>query len=250
MVAGIGNLLEWYDFSVFGLLVDPIGKNFFPPEDKTSVFLKGFSVFAGAFVMRPIGGVLFGYIGDKYGRLKALRISILMMAIPTAIMGIIPTYQTIGISSTVCLVIIRLFQGLSVGGEWAGAMIFTYETAPPKHRNLFAGVLQASSSGALVGSFVVWSCRQITTEEQMNDWGWRMPFAFGLLLTIFGCFFDRVFMKSGEMKESLENNEILKNPIYTALNENKNKYCTYFGWFVSNGLLLSLGILPDYFTYV
>eukprot|EP00490_Sorites_sp_Unknown_P025424 CAMPEP_0114697626 /NCGR_PEP_ID=MMETSP0191-20121206/74003_1 /TAXON_ID=126664 /ORGANISM="Sorites sp." /LENGTH=165 /DNA_ID=CAMNT_0001996971 /DNA_START=27 /DNA_END=524 /DNA_ORIENTATION=+ len=121
LAGAVGNLLEWFDFAIFGLLAHEIGVNFFPETGSRTIhLLEAFGTFAGAFFMRPLGGALFGYIGDKYSRLTSLRLSIFLMAIPTFLTGLLPTFASIGIASTVLLVFFRLLQGVSVGGELTG----------------------------------------------------------------------------------------------------------------------------------
>eukprot|EP00483_Globobulimina_turgida_P010371 UN10391 len=148
--AAAGNFLEWFDFAIFGLLADEIGHNFFPKSRHGVQLLQAFAVYAGAFLMRPLGGALFGWIGDKYGRLHALRLSIFMMAFPTFLTGCLPTYNSIGITATILLVILRLIQGLSVGGEITGALVYVLEKCPPNRRSLFGVLVQISGSGTLL----------------------------------------------------------------------------------------------------
>jgi MHS family proline/betaine transporter-like MFS transporter len=132
----IGNALEWYDFVLYVQFSTIIGKLFFPTDDPFTSLLATFGIFAVGFVMRPIGGILFGLLGDKFGRKSALVFSILMMAIPTALIGFIPTYQQIGIAAPICLTIIRLLQGLALGGGFSGCMTFIVEHAPDNKRGL------------------------------------------------------------------------------------------------------------------
>ena len=112
----IGNILEWYDFAVFGYFASVIGAQFFPSEDKLASLLSAFGVFAAGYMMRPLGGIVFGFIGDRLGRKKALQISVIMMALPTVLLGFLPTYAHIGVAASALLVLLRLVQGVSVGG--------------------------------------------------------------------------------------------------------------------------------------
>ena len=139
MLGGIiGNALEWYDFAVFGFLAPMIGENFFPSDDPLDSLLGAFSVFAAAFIARPVGGVLLGYIGDQYGRKKALQLSVMMMAVPTFLVGILPTHAEIGILAPILLILLRIMQGLSVGGELIGSITFVAENAPPERLGYFS----------------------------------------------------------------------------------------------------------------
>ena len=142
--AGVcGNILEWYDFSLFGYFSDVVGVVFFPTSDKATVsstgeyyddnLLKSFAVYGGAFLMRPFGGILIGYMADKHGRKYALVLSLFLMAIPTFIMGCLPTYEQVGSLSTVLLVLCRLLQGMSVGGQLPASLVYTVEMKDRKH---------------------------------------------------------------------------------------------------------------------
>jgi MHS family proline/betaine transporter-like MFS transporter len=183
----IGNVLEWYDFVVYGFLAVIIGELFFPSTDPMVSLLKSFGVFAVGFLMRPIGAVVFGHIGDKYGRKKALTISIIMMAVSTTAIGLLPTYAQIGILAPTLLVLLKLFQGLSVGGEYTTSVSFIVEHAPQNKRGLFGsvgilgavvGILLGSASGAVI--------TKILPEEDLYSWGWRILFFTGVLLGIVG----------------------------------------------------------------
>ncbi|WP_457624496.1 MFS transporter [Persephonella sp.] len=183
----IGNVLEWYDFVVYGFLAAIIGELFFPSDDPMVSLLKSFGVFAVGFVMRPVGAVLFGHIGDRYGRKKALTISIIMMAVSTTAIGLLPTYAQIGILAPTLLVILKLFQGLSVGGEYTTSVSFIVEHAPQDKRGLFGsvgilgavvGILLGSASGALI--------TKVLPEDDLYSWGWRVLFFTGILLGLVG----------------------------------------------------------------
>jgi len=132
ILAGIaGNVMEWYDFTVYGYFAAVIGRQFFPAEDPISSLLAAFGVFAAGFLMRPFGSLVFGHIGDKMGRKAALTASVIVMAVPTFLIGLLPTYQQIGITAAVLLVLLRLVQGLSVGGEYTTSAIFLVERSGP-----------------------------------------------------------------------------------------------------------------------
>ncbi len=179
----IGNVLEWYDFALYGFFAVTIGKLFFPSDDPATSLIAAFGAFAGGFVMRPLGAILFGHIGDRYGRRAMLIASSLTMALSTFAVGLLPTHAEIGAAAAVLLVALRLVQGLSVGGEYVGSGVFLAETAPVRHRGLIAGFATAGLfCGMLLGSAAGASINGWLTEDQIATWGWRLPFFAGLLL--------------------------------------------------------------------
>jgi MHS family proline/betaine transporter-like MFS transporter len=193
IVAGaIGNVLEWYDFAIYGYFAASIGRTFFPKEDPVAQVLSAFGIFAVGFLMRPVGGALVGYIGDKLGRRAALTFSITAMAVPTFLVGILPGYQVLGAVAPVVLTLLRMIQGLSVGGEYTTSIVFMVENAPPGRRGLIGamgccgavgGILLGSATGALLSAWM--------PADAMEVWGWRVPFLLGLVVGIAGFFIRR-----------------------------------------------------------
>lgn len=178
VVAGmIGNALEWYDFALYGYFAVAIGRHFFPHEDAVAQLLSAFGVFALGYLMRPLGGVLVGHIGDRLSRRAALTFSVAAMTIPTFLIGILPGYATLGVLAPVLLTLLRIVQGLAVGGEYPCAMVFMVEHGGEGRRGIMGalaamgavvGILCGSGIGAIFGSMM--------TPETLNDWGWRIPF--------------------------------------------------------------------------
>ncbi|HEY2828461.1 MAG TPA: MFS transporter, partial [Pirellulales bacterium] len=134
----IGNVMEWYDFALFGFMAPILSPLFFPSQDRFAGLLATYGVFAIGFLMRPLGGIFFGHIGDRLGRKKALLWSILLMALPTTLLGLLPTYAQVGLLAPLLLTLIRMLQGLSVGGEYVGSTTFLGEQAPANRRGYFA----------------------------------------------------------------------------------------------------------------
>ena len=183
----IGNVLEWYDFAVYGYFAAAIGRAFFPQEDKVAQVLAAFGIFAVGFLMRPVGGALIGYIGDRFGRRAALTFSVAAMAVPTFLVGVLPGYQTLGVAAPILLTLLRMIQGLSVGGEYTTSIVFMVEHARPDQRGVIgamagcgavAGILAGSATGAVLASAM--------PSEMLEDWGWRIPFLIGLLVGLAG----------------------------------------------------------------
>lgn len=187
-IAGVaGNVLEWYDFAVFGFLSNTIGDVFFPAQDGYAALIETFAVFGGAFLMRPLGGLMMGYIGDTYGRKKALEVSIFLMAVPTFVMGCLPSYEAVGWLSPILLTITRLVQGLSVGGQLMSSLVFTLEGHPHSRWGLYGSfVMAAANIGTLLGGLIGTALQATLTYEQLHVWGWRLPFLSGVLVSLSG----------------------------------------------------------------
>src|SRR5215469_17678037 len=193
IVAGIaGNIMEWYDFSVYGYFAAIIGRHFFPTGDRTTSLLAAFGVFAAGFFMRPLGSLLFGYIGDKKGRKRALTISVGMMAVPTFLIGVLPTYQQIGLWASLLLVLLRLLQGLSVGGEFTTSAIFLVEGSTGRRRGFLGSFAPlGASGGTLLGSALGAAVTTALGQSSIESWGWRVPFLIGILVGLVGLYLRR-----------------------------------------------------------
>ena len=183
----IGNLLEWYDFAIYGYFAAAIGRHFFPHQDPVAQLLSAFGVFAVGYLMRPVGGALIGHIGDRFGRRAALTFSVVAMAIPTFLIGLLPGYATIGLAAPVALTLLRMVQGLSVGGEYTSSMVFLVEHAPERRRGLMGALASCgATAGILLGSAVGAGFAATMSSAALEAWGWRIPFLLGLVVGIAG----------------------------------------------------------------
>ncbi|MFO1082752.1 MAG: MFS transporter [Reyranellaceae bacterium] len=190
--AVIGNVLEWYDFAVYGFVATIIARKFFPAQNEVAALLATFLTFGLGFVARPIGGIVIGRLGDTRGRKAALLITIFLMAAGTFMIGVLPTYETIGWVAPLLLLVARLMQGFSAGGEWGGSTAFIVEWAPAGRRGLYGSFQQMSVvAGLLLGSAFAALLNSVLSGEQMNDWGWRVPFLLGGLLGPIGIYMRR-----------------------------------------------------------
>lgn len=184
IIAGLaGNVVEWYDFGVYGFFAATIGKQFFPTHDPSVSLLASFGVFAVGFIARPLGGLLFGYIGDRFGRRAAVLNSVLLMIVPTLLMALLPTYDMIGVAAPILLVLMRLAQGLAVGGEYTTSMVLLVEEAHPRRRGFVSsfapfGALGGLLLGSAVGAFLT----STLSAEHAASWGWRAAFLTGLMI--------------------------------------------------------------------
>lgn len=188
----IGNVLEWYDFAVYGFFAPILAAQFFPSSDRMVSLLAAFGAFAVGFLMRPVGAVVFGHIGDRYGRARALLISVAMMAIPTVLMGLLPTYATIGVAASFLIVLLRMFQGMAVGGEFTSSIVFLAEHSPPRRRGFFASwAMFAATTGTMLGSAVGAAMSNLMSPEALAAWGWRAAFISGILVAVVGIIIRR-----------------------------------------------------------
>jgi len=189
LAAVIGNTLEWYDFAVYGFFALTLAKLFFPVGDPTVSLLITVATFGVGFIMRPVGALILGTLADRRGRKVALSLTILLMALGTAMIGFAPTYATAGIWAPAIIVLARLIQGFSAGGEIGGATAFLVEHAPPAQRGLYTSWLQASQAGALlIGSITGALLTGLLPSADIEAWGWRIPFLIGLLIAPVGLF--------------------------------------------------------------
>jgi MHS family proline/betaine transporter-like MFS transporter len=193
MAAGaIGNLLEWYDFAIYGYFAPLIGRTFFPHEDSLAQLLSAYGIFAIGFVVRPLGGIVVGHIGDRFGRGAALTVSVSAMAVPTFLIGLLPGYQTLGILAPVLLTVLRMVQGLSVGGESSTSIIFMVERARDGQRGAMGAVACVGASGGMMlGSATGALLASVLPSEALESWGWRIPFLLGLAVGIAGYYLRR-----------------------------------------------------------
>ena len=217
-IGGVANAFEWYDYALFGHFVAIISSKFFPACDAKAGLLQAFSVFAVGYLVRPLGGVFFGIIGDKFGRKTALSAAITCMAIPTVIMGLLPTYESIGIWSTIAMVMVRILQGLSMGGALTGSISFLIEHTNKRDRGLVSSISMSSICvGMLLGSLASFFTRIIFEEEFFLTYGWRLPFIIGIGVFFVGQYIKNYAQETPLFEESKYRGELEKNPFKKAI---------------------------------
>ncbi|MFJ2732149.1 MFS transporter [Streptomyces sp. NPDC087317] len=187
--AALGNAMEWFDFGVYSYIAVTLGKVFFPSGNPTTQLLSTFGAFAAAFLVRPLGGMVFGPLGDRVGRQKVLAFTMIMMAVGTFAIGLIPSYATIGVGAPLLLLAARLVQGFSTGGEYAGASTFIAEFAPDKRRGFLGSWLEFGTlAGYIGGAGLVTLMTALLSSDQMTSWGWRIPFLIAGPMGIIGLY--------------------------------------------------------------
>jgi MFS family permease len=211
--SSLGTVFEWYDFFVYGILGALIGKLFFPSDNPTAATLASLAVFGAGFGVRPLGAIIFGYLGDKIGRKYTFLVTISLMGGATAAIGFIPTFSSIGIWAAVCLLVLRCLQGLALGGEYGGAAIYVAEHAPKGKRGQYTSWIQASVAGGfLLAVLVVLLTRKAMTTEEFESWGWRVPFIISLFLLAISLYIRLKLSESPIFKAMKEAGTTSKNP--------------------------------------
>ncbi|MCH1883943.1 MFS transporter [Agrococcus sp. ARC_14] len=188
MGSAVGSTIEWYDYFLYGTMATAIFNiHFFPSEDPVVSSLLAFASFALAFVVRPIGGVIFSHIGDRIGRKKTLVITLTLMGVATMLMGVLPDYAAIGVAAPILLTLLRLVQGLALGGEWGGGLLLAVEYAPKNRRGFYGAVPQIGAlAGLALGNIVTIGARAVFPEEAFESFGWRIPFLLSGVLLVVG----------------------------------------------------------------
>ncbi|XGA08285.1 MAG: MFS transporter [Wolbachia endosymbiont of Xenopsylla cheopis] len=205
----ICNTLLWYDYMLFGSLISIISNTFFPNNDYYVSLIATLGVFAAGFLMRPLGAIIFGYIGDKYGRRIALLFSIILMSVSSITIAIIPSYQRIGMLAPILVTVLRLLQGISLGGE-AGNATFLIEHASDKKRGFFGSIEVLSAIiGSAMSLIAILVCRKIS---DFDFWGWRLPFAFGLFIGLISIYFRYILSESPAYKINKKHDKLSKSP--------------------------------------
>lgn len=197
----VGNVLEWYDFALYGFMASILSGVFFPGESRLVSLIATYGVFAVGFVMRPLGSVVFGWLGDTIGRSRTLLLSVAMMALPTLALGLLPGYAVIGIAAPIMLVAVRMVQGLSVGGEFSTSVTYLVETAPSNRRGLAGSWANIGSlGGMLLGSAAAAGAANIFDPATLAAWGWRVPFLFGGVLGVVAVLLRRGLPESPQFR--------------------------------------------------
>src|ERR687886_1246601 len=248
----IGTTIEWYDFFLYGTAAALIfGQLFFPYADPLVGTLAAFGTYGVGFVARPIGGIIFGHYGDRVGRKTMLIISLMMMGIATFVIGLLLTYETIGGRAAVLVVVLRMFQGLGVGGEWGGAVLLAVEHSPEGRRGFYGGWPQMGvPAGLLLGNVVLLPFASLLSQEQFLSWGWRVPFLASIILIGVGLFVRLKIMESPAFRQVQESNTEAQIPILDVVRYYpKNVFLAMGMRIAENGIFYVLTVFVlDYVT--
>ena len=236
-----GTIFEWYDFFIYGTLAALIGKAFFPADNETLQLLLVWAGFAVGFGFRPLGAILFGFLGDRLGRKYTFLVTVTLMGIATAGVGLVPGAASIGLAAPAIVIGLRILQGLALGGEYGGAAVYVAEHAPPEKRGFYTSFIQASVVGGFVLSIiVVIACRAFIPEEEFNAWGWRVPFLLSLILLAISLWMRLKLSESPVFQAMKASGEMVKNPFVESFRYPGNKKRIFVALFGITGVLTTI----------
>lgn len=247
--ASIGNAVEWFDFAIYGFLATYIAANFFPSGDDTAALLNTFAIFAAAFFARPLGGFVFGPLGDRIGRQRVLAIVILLMSAATLAIGLLPTYQAIGVAAPLLLLFFRCLQGFSAGGEYGGGAVYLAEYASPERRGFTVTFMAWSGVvGFLLGSITVTLLQAGLPEAAMNSYGWRIPFLIAAPLGLVGLYIRLRLDDTPEFTELSRSDDVAAKPLREAITTSWRSILQVIGLFLifNVGYYVVFTFLPTY----
>lgn len=233
----VGNALEWYDYLLYAYFADIFAKLFFPTSDEYLSIMISFAAFAIGFVARPLGGIVFGYIGDRFGRKVSLTISIILIAVPTTIMGLLPTYYQIGIFAPILLILMRILQGISLGGEFSASSTFLVESAPKNQQGFYGSFSTASIGlGMILASAVALLIHHYFTASEIQEFAWRIPFVSSIFIGVLGIYLRSHLEESEAFKKAQTQHKLIQKPLRTIF---KNYPANFF---ISCGIFMCITI--------
>lgn len=247
----LGTFVEWFDYACYAYLATVFAVAFFPESDSRSGLIAAYAVFALSFVVRPVGGVIWGHLGDRFGRKLALSLSIFIMSAATAAIALLPTFAIAGLWAPALLLLTRLLQGFAASGEYAGAASFLSEYAPRKRRGIYTSLVPAGeATGLLAASLFVAFLHVVLSGEQMHDWGWRIPFLFALPLGLVGVFVRRQLEETPHFQKLEHGDATSSIPVLELVTTYRVELLIGFGATMLNavGFYLVLGYMPVYLT--
>jgi MHS family proline/betaine transporter-like MFS transporter len=253
LAGSIGNALEWFDYGIYGYFAAIISTEFFASKDPITALMLSFIVFGVGFVMRPVGGLIFGHYADRVGRRSALTWTIILMGISTFIVGCIPSYASIGIWAPIFLTLCRLLQGISTGGEWGSCMSFLAEYATPYNRGYIVSWSQFSIAvGLLMGSGLGAVLSIALTPEELASWGWRIAFWSGIVISVFGLYTREHVDETPVFKAAEQEQVIHETPLMEVIRHYKKETVLSFGlvigWTISYWLVMAY--MPTYISKI
>ena len=249
-LSSLGGILEFYDFIIVFFFAKIISQHFFPAGiGEFWAMLNTYGTFAAGYLARPLGGVVMAHFGDKFGRKNMFMLSIALMVIPTFSLAVIPTYETIGYAAPLFLILVRICQGIAIGGELPGAWVFIHEHAPAGHKNAFVGFLTGCvTGGILLGSFVALLMNFIYTPAELSDWAWRVPFVIGGVFGLISIYLRRFLQETPVFKKMLESKALAKFPLEEVVKTSRFGIwiSMFITWVLTGCIVVFILLMPGF----
>ena len=249
-LSSLGGILEFYDFIIVFFFAKIISQHFFPAGiGEFWAMLNTYGTFAAGYLARPLGGVVMAHFGDKFGRKNMFMLSIALMVIPTFSLAVIPTYETIGYAAPLFLILVRICQGIAIGGELPGAWVFIHEHAPAGHKNAFVGFLTGCvTGGILLGSFVALLMNFIYTPAELSDWAWRVPFVIGGVFGLISIYLRRVLQETPVFKKMRESKALAKFPLEEVVKTSRFGIwiSMFITWVLTGCIVVFILLMPGF----
>lgn len=232
--SSIGNVLEWYEYTLYAYFANVISKLFFPLQDHFVSMLITFSTFAIGLAARPIGGIIFGYMGDRVSRKQALMLTMLLMSIPTLLIGCLPTYAKIGIAAPILLIVLRIIQGIALGGEFGSSCVYLFESVPQHKRGFFGTLaLTGVGLGLILSSCTIFIVESCLSEEAIYTYGWRLPFFISVVGSFIAYYMRKNLLETGDFVLIKKNNDLVANPLKEMFQNHKATLLSLFSIFLT-----------------
>lgn len=249
-LSSLGGILEFYDFIIVFFFAKIISQHFFPAGiGEFWAMLNTYGTFAAGYLVRPLGGVVMAHFGDKFGRKNMFMLSIALMVIPTFSLAVIPTYETIGYAAPLFLILVRICQGIAIGGELPGAWVFIHEHAPAGHKNAFVGFLTGCvTGGILLGSFVALLMNFIYTPAELSDWAWRVPFVIGGVFGLISIYLRRFLQETPVFKKMRESKALAKFPLEEVVKTSRFGIwiSMFITWVLTGCIVVFILLMPGF----
>jgi len=232
--ASVGNVIEWYEYTLYAYFATVISSLFFPVDNPYVSMMMTFATFAIGLAARPIGGIIFGYIGDNYSRKKMLTITMLLMSISTMCIGLLPTYNEIGVSAPILLIILRILQGIALGGEFGGSCVYLFESVPQEKRGFFGSMaLTGVGLGLVLSSCTIFIVESLVTKEEIYSFAWRIPFFISILGSIMAFYMRKTLLETEDFLIIKKTHKLVNNPFLEMLRNHKSSLFSLFAIFLT-----------------
>jgi MFS transporter, MHS family, proline/betaine transporter len=232
--ASVGNVIEWYEYTLYAYFATVISSLFFPVDNPYVSMMMTFATFAIGLAARPIGGIFFGYIGDNYSRKKMLTITMLLMSISTMCIGLLPTYNEIGVIAPILLIILRILQGIALGGEFGGSCVYLFESVPQEKRGFFGSMaLTGVGLGLVLSSCTIFIVESLVTKEEIYSFAWRIPFFISILGSIMAFYMRKTLLETEDFLIIKKTHKLVNNPFLEMLRNHKSSLFSLFAIFLT-----------------